>query len=311
MNAQADMIDTHGLRGSLQPHLNMAEHVSWRAGGRAEYGYVPQDSDDLIQFLRRVPTDMPVHSIGLGSNVLVRDGGLAGVVILMHGALRHLHMDSHGDDYGVVYAEAGVALPKLGRFAAKHELSGSEFMAGIPGTVGGALAMNAGCYGSETWQTVARVLTVNRHGSTQLRERAEFSVGYREVTGLAQDEWFLAGWFTFPSGNGAQAQRAIAELLQRRIASQPLNQPNAGSVFRNPPNDHAARLIELCGLKGKQIGGAQVSLKHANFIVNTGTATAADIESLIEAVRSEVYAQQGVALLSEVRVIGQRLGGSA
>ncbi len=307
MATQRPEIDMTGLRGRMLLHAPMHQHVSWKAGGAADVLYVPADLDDWAMFLRRLPRHEPVHRVGLGSNLLVRDGGVRGVVIVLHGALRELHEEAASVGQGMMYAEAGVALPRLARFSASCGLVGGEFMVGIPGTVGGALAMNAGCYGGETWNVVARVLTMRRDGSRQVREREEFSVGYREVRGMEQDEWFAAGWFVLARGNGQAARELMADLLRRRVASQPLGQPNAGSVFRNPPGDHAARLIEQCGLKGWQIGAAQVSRKHANFIVNTGGASASDIERLIEHVGQVVEERTGVRLLCEVRIIGERL----
>lgn len=324
-----------GLRGDLRMNEAMSRHVSWRAGGVADRAYVPADLDDLAAFLRGLPEDEPVYLVGLGSNLLVRDGGLRGTVVLMHGALKCLHLEqrksvlidasSSGEEIGLVYAEAGVASPKVARFAANNDLIGAEFLAGIPGTIGGALAMNAGCYGAETWQFVAQVLTVDRNGTLRERTKAEFDIGYRHV-GLKvrseelgrqvaphaslltphHEEWFAAAWFCLPKGDGEASRDRIKELLAKRIASQPLNMPNAGSVFRNPPGDYAARLIEASGLKGLRIGGAEVSKKHANFIVNTGGAKAADIEALIVRVRETVRARQGVELVPEVRIIGEK-----
>lgn len=295
------------LRGVLRHHAAMAEHVSWRAGGTAEQLYMPADLADMAVYLRMLPADMPVYCVGLGSNLLVRDGGVQGAVILLHGVLRDIRLEHITAEAGEIYAEAGVASPKLARFAAGHNLVGAEFMAGIPGTIGGALAMNAGCYGSETWRIAMRALTINRQGQLRQRERHEYVLDYRHVALLdASEEWFVGAWFELPVGDGAASKQQIKNLLQRRIASQPLGQPNAGSVFRNPPDDYAARLIESCGLKGQQSGGAQVSTKHANFIVNMGNATAADIEDLIDLVAATVMEKSGVALQREVRVIGEK-----
>lgn len=305
------------LRGRFLYSEPMGRHVSWRAGGVAQRAYVPADIADLCLLLRGLPAEEPVHMVGLGSNLLVRDGGVRGVVVLLHGALRDLALEARtqgipaapeGSPPGaVVYAEAGVAAPKLARFCANHDLAGAEFWAGIPGTVGGALAMNAGCYGAETWQRVIQVLVVNRAGRVAERLPQDYVIDYRHVARRAgHEEWFLAGWFRLPRGDGAAARETIRELLRRRIASQPLGLPNAGSVFRNPPGDYAARLIESCGLKGVRVGQAQVSEKHANFIVNLGEATAADIERLIEKVEDTVEARTNVRLLREVRVIGER-----
>ena len=179
----------------------------------------------------------------------------------------------------------------------------------IPGTVGGALAMNAGCYGGETWNLVKDVTTIDHAGALHHRGRGDFEIGYRSVKPIraAADEWFVAATFAVPKGDGEKSRYKIKDLLSKRIASQPLQQPNAGSVFRNPPNDYAARLIEACGLKGTRIGGAEISRKHANFIVNVGGADtkAADIEALIDLAQNSVRDKFGVELEREVRIIGE------
>ena len=310
-----------GLRGDLRFDEPMRRHTSWRAGGTAQRVYQAADMDDLQHFLRSLPVDEPLVAVGLGSNLLVRDGGVRGTVLLMHGALGELSLREDGS----IYAQAGVPGAKLARFAALHGLRGAEFFAGIPGTVGGMLAMNAGCYGGETWAHVVKVQVMTRSGELIERTAAEYEIGYRHVGKrekgkvkreeidsfhlspftFHQEEFFVGAWLKFEQGNGEAARGQIRELLSKRITSQPLNLPNAGSVFRNPTGDHAARLIEQCGLKGKCIGGAQVSEKHANFIVNIGGATAADIENLINEVRATVAAQTGVDLHPEVKIIGE------
>ena len=304
------------LRGHFLYNEPMGKHVSWRAGGEAQRVYIPADLDDLSWLVRSLPAHEEIHMVGLGSNLLVRDGGVAGVVILLHGVLKKLAIESRtqgmppapiGRETALIYAQAGVASPKLARFAANNNLVGGEFWAGIPGTVGGAIAMNAGCYGGETWDKLVQVLTLNRQGQLNERLPGEYVTGYRHVA-LKQphQEWFVGGWFRLEKGDGAASRETIKALLKQRIASQPLNLPNAGSVFRNPPGDHAARLIESCGLKGFRIGDAQVSEKHANFIVNLGHAHAADIERLIEHVEDSVEARTNVRLIREVRIIGER-----
>lgn len=304
------------LRGRFLYNEPMKKHLSWRAGGAARRAYLPADIEDLVWLLRSVSRSEDIHMVGLGSNLLVRDGGVPGTVIFLHGVLRRLAIESRTQglppapadrDTALVYAQAGVASPKLARFSANHDLVGGEFWAGIPGTVGGAIAMNAGCHGSETWDRLVQVQTLDRLGRIGERLPGEYVTGYRHVAlKQPQEEWFLGGWFRLEKGDGAAARERIRELLQRRIATQPLQQPNAGSVFRNPPGDHAARLIESCGLKGHRIGGAQVSEKHANFIVNLGNATATDIERLIEHVEDTVEARTNVRLIREVRIIGER-----
>jgi UDP-N-acetylmuramate dehydrogenase len=320
------------LAGELRLDEPMRRHTTWRTGGPAQRAYFPFDLQDLARFLRSLPAAEPVQFVGLGSNLLVRDGGVRGTIVFTHGALKRVDL-SQADGPLLVYAQAGVAAPKVARFAATHGLRGAEFLSGVPGTVGGALAMNAGCYGSEAWDIVHMVLMLTRAGEIKRRTSAEFEVSYRHVVlkgggrreeggeGAAAplepitpppsplpppgEEFFAAAWFRLAPGDGEESRRVIKDLLQRRIASQPLGEPNAGSVFRNPPGDYAARLIESCGLKGFTIGGAAVSRKHSNFIVNTGTATSADVEVLIEHVQATVKARCGVLLEREVRIIGE------
>lgn len=302
----ADMNGRIELRGQLRQDEPMARHVSWRAGGNAARAYHPADLSDLQAYMRTLPESEPVWFVGLGSNLLVRDGGLQGTVIFTHWAMRTMRLEPDGHR---IYAEAGLPSPKVARFAAMHGLTGAEFLAGIPGTVGGALAMNAGCYGRETWDIVERVCTVDRRGELHERIPAEFDIAYRHVQrkeAADSEEWFVAALFRLVPGDGEGSRQRIRELLGRRIATQPLGEPNAGSVFRNPRGDFAARLIEACGLKGHAIGDAVISPKHANFIVNRGRARAADIEALIECAHSAVKARFGIELEREVRIIGDR-----
>ena len=312
--ADAKTMTKSALRGELRMDEPMARHTSWRAGGSVDRAYFPADLEDMRAFMQTVPEGEPVYVVGLGSNLLVRDGGLRGTVIFTHGALKQVRFEGN-----VIHAEAGVPSPKLARFSAMHDLSGAEFMAGIPGTVGGALAMNAGCYGGETWDLVESVTTLDRNGQLRQRTRANYDLGYRsvllkvqvseaggtEVVAPPHEEWFVAARFKPSQGDSAKSRATIKQLLERRIASQPLSQPNAGSVFRNPPNDYAARLIEACGLKGQALGGAVISRHHANFIVNTGRARAADIEALIATAQAAVKKKFGIDLEREVRIIGE------
>lgn len=304
--AELHHFGTAKLRGRLARDEPMARHTSWRAGGAVTRAYTPADLADLRAFLAVTPPDEPVLFVGLGSNLLVRDGGLAGNVVFTHAVLNRIQLETAANAGPLVYVEAGVASPKLSRFAALHGLAGAEFFAGIPGTVGGALAMNAGCYGGETWRVVERVTTVDRRGALHTRTPGEYDLGYRHVRLKAdREEWFVAAHFRLPAGDGDAARATVKELLERRIATQPLGQPNAGSVFRNPPGDHAARLIEACGLKGRRQGGAAISEKHANFILNLGGARAADIEALIVLAETTVRERFGIVLEREVRIVGE------
>jgi UDP-N-acetylmuramate dehydrogenase len=296
------------LRGVLRHDEPMSRHVSWHAGGRARTFYQPADVLDLAAFLRTREPCEPVLFVGMGSNLLVRDGGFDGAVVFTHHALIGIEVESEvarSSGRLAFRAGAGVPAPHLARFVAKHGGAGAEWMAGVPGTVGGALAMNAGCYGGETWNHVIGVETVDRTGMLRHRTPADYELGYRHVQLKERtDEWFVSAVFGFQPGEEIAAMHRIKELLQKRVASQPLNVPNAGSVFRNPPGDHAARLIEACGLKGFAVGGAQVSPKHANFIVNAGLASAKDIESVVAHVQATVLARTGVRLVLEVRIVG-------
>ena len=295
---------TPRLRGELLHNESLARHTSWRVGGPARHFYTPADLDDLANFIAGLPADEDLLWLGLGSNLLVRDGGFPGTVISTFGGMNDLRMlDEH-----MLRAEAGVTCAKVARFISKQGLTGGEFLAGIPGSMGGALAMNAGAWGGETWQYVVAVETLDRHGERHLRQPSDYEIGYRHVRGPA-NEWFIAAQLRFAPGDTAAAQARIKALLERRAATQPTNQPSCGSVFRNPPDDHAARLIEACGLKGQCIGRACVSEKHANFIINTGGARAADIEALIARVRETVEREQGVRLETEVRIVGVNAAG--
>ena len=298
-------VDEHALRGILRIKESMRRHTSWRAGGSVDRCYTPADLEDLSVYLRSIPNDEPIMFVGLGSNLLVRDAGLRGTVIFTHPALGTLEL-VHVDDHQEIYVQTGTASPKVSRFAARHGFEGGEFLTGIPGTVGGALAMNAGCYGAETWDVVTQVLTIDRSGRIRKRRHHDYTIGYRSVVPVFENEEFFAGaWLRFSPGDGERSRRRIKALLRRRISTQPLEIPNAGSVFRNPPGDHAARLIEACGLKGLRQGGAMVSPKHANFIVNAGEANARDIEILIEYVQTAVRDKYGVDLQLEVRIVGE------
>lgn len=288
-----------GIRGQLRRHEPMAGYTSWRVGGPAWCFYRPADRADLVAFLGALPEDEPLFWVGLGSNLLVREGGIPGTVIATAGVLNRIERCSAT----AVWAEAGVSCAKLAKFCAREGLRGMEFLAGIPGTVGGALAMNAGAFGGAIWDSVAAVETVGTGGKRRWRLPQEYRIGYREVH-PPEREWFLAAKFDLAEGDSQAAQQQIRNLLRQRNDCQPVQQPSAGSVFRNPPGDKAGRLIEVCALKGVSVGGARVSERHANFIVNTGNASAVDIEHLIQLVAKTVAQQEGVTLVPEVHIVG-------
>jgi UDP-N-acetylmuramate dehydrogenase len=277
----------------------MARHTSWRVGGPADRFCMPRTIAALAAFLRETSADIPILWIGLGSNLLVRDGGIRGAVIStvdLQKSIEHL-----GD--GRIRATASVPCTTFARHCVRLKLGPAAFFAGIPGTVGGALAMNAGAYGGETWDRVASIETIDRRGEPRVRERAEYEIGYRSVRGPAV-EWFVAATFALEPDEAAD-MREISTMVKQRGAAQPIGKPSCGSVFRNPQGDYAGRLIEAAGLKGARVGGAVVSTKHANFIINDGGASAADIEALIEHVRKTVLGRSGVALELEVRIVGE------
>ena len=290
------------MQGRLLENELMSKHTSWRVGGPADRYYIPAGLEDLRTFLGTLPESEPLFWLGLGSNLLVRDGGLRGTVVATSGSLKRLQLL----DNNIVRAEAGVASAKAARFSVDHNLEGAEFLAGIPGTIGGALAMNAGAFGGETWNIVESVETLDRHGNLRHRPASEFKVSYRHVE-APEGEWFVAAHFSLRPGDQAVAdgKAVIKSLLARRGSTQPMQTANAGSVFKNPEGDHAARLIESCELKGKCIGGACVSDIHANFIINTGNASARDIEELINSIRKTVEDKTGVKLQPEVRIVGE------
>ena len=292
------------LTGRLLTNEMLAKYTSWRVGGPARQLYLPAGRDDLLRFLRQQAAAGDLFWMGQGSNLLIRDGGINGTVINTRGRLKAMALTTATS----VTVEAGASCAQVARFCVRKGLTGGEFLAGIPGTIGGALKMNAGAFGGETWNIVNSVQLVNIQGELVSRQAKEFAVSYRRVEWpKQQQEWFLTATLHLTQGEALQSEKKIRELLTKRAQTQPTNLPSCGSVFRNPPADHAARLIELSGLKGHVIGGARVSDKHANFIVNTGRATAADIEALIEYVAEVVVQQQGVRLETEVCIVGEKL----
>lgn len=288
------------LRGTLLENEPLARYTSWRVGGPARRLFKPEDRSDLLHFLSQLPPDEPLLWLGLGSNLLIRDGGWPGTVICLHGVLDGLVEAGPNE----IYAEAGVHCARLAKFAQQQGRAGLGFMAGIPGTVGGALAMNAGAWGGETWPHVAAVEVLFYDGRILWMEPGAFRYAYRHVETPPGFCGFLSARFTVSEDVGGEHERTTREWLARRKATQPVGKPSAGSTFRNPPGDYAARLIESSGLKGYRIGGAEVSSLHANFIVTDEGARAADVERLIEHIRDTVRTRAGVELMPEVRVVG-------
>jgi UDP-N-acetylmuramate dehydrogenase len=276
----------------------MSKYTSWHAGGPADVFFTPRDVTDLSSFLRQLPADAPTLWVGLGSNLLIRDGGVRGAVISTNGTLGTLERVSATR----IHAQAGVPCARLARQCVKWGLGPAEFFAGIPGTLGGALAMNAGAWDGETWRHVIEVDVLDRRGARHTRPYSDYKISYRQVRGPA-DEWFIAARMEFERRPGVN-DAAIRDLLERRKATQPIGEWSCGSVFTNPPGEHAGRLIEKAGLKGFRIGDASVSEKHANFIINHGAARAADIEALIVHVQRTVAEFHHIELTTEVRIVG-------
>lgn len=295
------MIGEKIFKGKLLTNEPLAKYTSWRVGGPADSMYLPENKEDLIAFIAALPEDEAVFWLGLGSNLLVRDGGIHGTVINTRGRLKEMYLL----DSARVYVEAGVPCAHVARFCGDLGLTGAEFLAGIPGTMGGALKMNAGAFGGETWNIVDSVEMIDRRGIVHKRDKQAFDVSYRSVKGLG-DEWFLATELLLGQGDSLLSQQKIKSLLEQRASTQPTNKPTCGSVFKNPQGDYAARLIESCGLKGYCVGGACVSEKHANFIENCGDATSADIETLIHHIQRQVEERCGVSLQTEVCMVGER-----
>ena len=288
-------------KNTIYNDISLKKYNSWKVGGIAEKLYICADKAMLSEGISNKKLTPPFTFIGLGSNLLIRDGGVKGTVIIMHGGLTEINIENN-----YFYSEAGVSCSKLAKFIARNSFLHSAFLAGIPGTIGGALAMNAGCYGSETWDFVENVLVIDEEGKQFKRAKNEYITQYRKVTNKKnKNEYFLAAWMQFPSGIKEDAERDIKLLLKKRKESQPLNWPTAGSTFRNPPNHFAAKLIEECDLKGFTIGGAQISKKHANFIINLGDASAFDIEELIGYTRKKVLDLTKIFLETEIKIIGE------
>ncbi len=283
----------------------MAKHTSWRTGGVARRYVQAQSLTALASFIATLDKDEKLLWLGLGSNTLIRDGGFDGTVIATQGVMTQLELI----DETTVHVGAGVASARLARFCSKQGLTGAEFFAGIPGLVGGALAMNAGAFGGETWPLVIEVETLNRKGEITKRKAAEFEYGYRSVKASQnahQDEWFVSATLRLEKQQAGSNAIDIKQLLAKRAVSQPTGVASCGSVFRNPEGKYAAQLIEDCDLKGRSVGGAVVSQKHANFILNENTATATDIETLIELIQKTVADKHGVLLQPEVKIIGKK-----
>lgn len=283
-------------------NVSLKKLNSWHIGGNAERFFKPNNLSELKQYLQHLPIDVPITWLGLGSNMLIRDQGVMGSVILTRD-LKELTLLKDGS----VYAMAGVSCAKFARFCVKHGFCDAAFFAGIPGTIGGALAMNAGAFGGQTWENVAGVELINRQGQIVNSKPDDFVIEYRHIQGKTfelHDYGFIGATFTFSVNQAKNEDDAIKKLLRQRGDSQPIGSFSCGSVFKNPQGDYAARLIEASGLKGHRIGNVGISDKHANFILNYGQGCSQEIESLMSLIEKTVLQDSGILLEPEVRIIG-------
>jgi len=294
--------ETVATLGEWRESEPMARHTTLGVGGPARWYFRPADRRSLALALALIPNDIAILPLGRGSNMLLPDSGFDGVVVDL-GSLSELRIGS-----GWVEAGAGVRMSRMAKQCADHGLTGVEFMATVPGDVGGGVAMNAGAFGQQVSDTLRRIEIVQRSGKPESIAAEALAMGYRHAQ-LPAGSLVISAEFELASDEPEAIRQRMRDMRERRSASQPLAQANCGSVFKNPEGDYAARLIEAAGLKGLRIGGAQISEKHANFIVNDGQASSADIMALIERAQQMVAEQFGVALQPEVRMIGFGSGG--
>jgi UDP-N-acetylmuramate dehydrogenase len=291
------------VRGKLIFDEPLAPFTWFRVGGPADVLFLPADEADLAAFLAALPADVPVTTLGVGSNVIIRDGGIDGVVIRLGRSFAEIRIEA---GQGRLSAGAGALDSAVARAAAQAGLAGLEFYSGVPGAIGGALTMNAGCYGRETKDVLATAVACDRSGARRVFETRDLGYGYRHSAAPAGLIWLSALFQGAPDDPGAIKAR-MAEITERREASQPIREKTGGSTFRNPPGRSAWELVDAAGWRGKQVGGAMFSPLHANFLINTGEAAAADLEGLGEAVRADVRAKFAVELAWEIKRIGRPL----
>ena len=277
----------------------LSKHTAWKVGGPADIFFTPKNRDDLSNFLKS-NHGKQITWLGNGTNVLVRDGGIRGAVISTKKSIDKINMETKNS----CRVEAGASCMDLALFAEKNQLGPAAFFSGIPGSIGGALTMNAGSFGMETWDLVKEVEVINEKGDISFLEKESFDVAYRTVT-FPFRLWFLSCSMSLSSDEQTTKDNLI-ELRNQRIRTQPLSEDTCGSVFKNPPGNFAGALIEGSGLKGFKIGSASISEKHANFIVNQGGATAGDIENLINHTRQVVKKNYDIDLQPEVRIMGEK-----
>ena len=297
MTRPCDMLPP--VRGSITMGAPLKDLVWFRAGGPAEILFRPADSDDLAAFIAAKPADLRVSVIGVGSNLLVRDGGIPGVVVRLSSAFGKIQADGLRVRAGAAALDGAVA-----RAAADAGIAGLEFLRGVPGTIGGALKMNAGCYGREIKDIFVEATAIDAKGNTIKLSPAEMRFEYRNAKGASDDLIFVEAVFEGRKDEPAAIRARMDELSASREASQPIKSKTGGSTFKNPPGHKAWQLIDEAGCRGLMIGAAQVSEKHTNFLINTGEATAAELEALGEEVRKRVQEKSGIALEWEIKRVG-------
>jgi len=290
------------VRGKLLRDEPLGPFTWFRVGGAAEVLFIPADAEDLADFLKALDPSVPVMVLGVGSNVIVRDGGVEGVVIRLAGR-PFAGITTDGE---TITAGAGALDAMVAKASAKAGLAGLEFYAGIPGTIGGALTMNAGCYGSETRDVLVSAWGLTRAGERVDYALADFGYTYRHSQAPADIIWIEAVYRGTPDAPDAVAAR-IAEITARRETTQPIREKTGGSTFKNPPGHSSWKLVDEAGWRGKPFGGAKFSELHSNFMINFNEATAADIEGLGEAVRADVQSKRGVNLEWEIKRVGRPL----
>jgi UDP-N-acetylmuramate dehydrogenase len=290
------------VRGRLLRDEALAPFTWFRVGGPAEVLFLPADEEDLSDFLRQLPAETPVTVLGVGSNVIVRDGGIPGVVVRLAG--KHFAEVVIDEEDGLVIAGAGALDAAVARAAANAGLAGLEFYAGIPGTIGGALTMNAGCYGAETKDILVSAWGYDRSGEMRVFELADFGYTYRHSQAPEDIIWIQA-IYQGRRDDPAAVKARMAEITARRETTQPIREKTGGSTFKNPPGHSSWKLVDDAGWRGKPHGGAKFSELHSNFMINAQDATAADLEGLGEAVRADVLAKTGVQLDWEIKRIGR------
>ncbi len=286
------------IKGNLRKNISLKKYNTWKVGGKAEYFFEPEDLEDLKIFLN-LTSGEKVTFLGNGSNVLIRDNGIEGYVVCLKKSFNNHHINSENK----FIFEAGLSCMKIAQISAKQNFTGLEFLCGIPGTLGGALKMNAGCYGGNIWDNVSDITLINKEGDLIKRKKNDFKISYRNVD-IDENNFFVSASFNLQKNQMNNSLNIIKDFLKDRRSNQPTGLPSCGSVFKNPKNHHAAKILDSLGLKGFRVGGAYVSEKHANFIITEKSAKSKDIEKLINYIQKKVYEDKKISLETEVKFIG-------